>query len=85
MHAQMFFKWFVAPCLFHSVLAFLTLTLACVLLILVGIPGTEDWPEEVLSIPEVEKMLQSFRWIRCSYTYFANPSHHFLHSLRAFG
>lgn len=49
------------------------------------IPGTEDWPEEVLSLPQVEMMLTSFRWIRCSYTYYANPAHHFLHSLRAFG
>ena len=32
--------------------------------------------------PGVTRMLESFRWVRCSFTYFSNPAHHHLHSLR---
>ena len=42
----------------------------------------EDWTDEQLQVPEVSMMLESFRWIRCSFTWFQNPAHHFLHSLR---
>lgn len=45
---------------------------------------SKDWNDDQLSHPDVDHMLKSFRWIRCSFTYFANPSHHYLHSLRAF-
>lgn len=27
-------------------------------------------------------MLQSFRWVRCEYTHFDNPAHHYLYALR---
>lgn len=43
----------------------------------------EEWDEDQLKDPEVEHMLKSFRWIRCSYTHFINPSQHHLLSLRA--
>ena len=33
---------------------------------------------------EMCKVLESFAAVRCSYTEFTNPSHHFLHSLRIF-
>ena len=36
-----------------------------------------------LGQPGSLQMLESFRWIRCSFTYFPNPATHFLHSLRA--
>ena len=44
----------------------------------------KEWDDEILNMPAVTAMLESFRWIRCSFTYFQNPGHHFLHSLRAF-
>ena len=45
---------------------------------------SKEWDDDRLSHPDVDHMLRSFRWIRCSFTYFSNPSHHYLHSLRAF-
>ena len=39
--------------------------------------------EEQLEDPILTKTLASFRFIRCSYTHYENPSHHFLNSLRA--
>ncbi|CAL1154103.1 unnamed protein product [Cladocopium goreaui] len=30
----------------------------------------------------LKRVLESFRSVRCSYTFFENPSHHFLHSLK---
>lgn len=44
----------------------------------------KEWDDARLEHPDVTKMLESFRWVRCSFTYFSNPSHHYLHSLRAF-
>ena len=43
----------------------------------------EEWSDDRLDHPEVTKMLESFRWVRCSFTYFPIPATHFLHSLRA--
>ncbi|CAL1131960.1 unnamed protein product [Cladocopium goreaui] len=41
-----------------------------------------EWTDEQLSDPAVVHMLKSFRWVRCSFTYFSNPAHHHLHSLK---
>ncbi|CAK9042286.1 Uncharacterized protein SCF082_LOCUS24342 [Durusdinium trenchii] len=38
-------------------------------------------PEE-LALPGVRKVLSSFRWVRCAYTHFSNPAHHYLNALR---
>lgn len=40
--------------------------------------------EAVEKDKELSKVLESFVAVRCSYTDFSNPSHHFLHSLRFF-
>ena len=42
----------------------------------------KEWDDEKLNDPDVQHMLKSFRWIRCSYTHFMNPSQHPLLSLR---
>eukprot|EP00435_Cladocopium_sp_Y103_P023953 s3522_g5.t2 len=41
-----------------------------------------EWSDDQLRDPAVAHMLQSFRWVRCSFTYFSNPAHHYLHSLK---
>lgn len=38
-------------------------------------------PQE-LGLSEVRRRLTSFRWVRCSYTHFTNPAHHYLNALR---
>lgn len=43
----------------------------------------KEWDEDKLNDAEVVHMLKSFRWIRCAYTHFQNPSQHHLLSLRA--
>lgn len=42
----------------------------------------EDHPDLKDSTSNISKTLSSFVAIRCSFTDFDNPSHHFLHSLR---
>ena len=43
----------------------------------------EDFKDEDLDDPVVDRMLQSFRFVRCCYDHFDVPSHHFLHALRS--
>eukprot|EP00435_Cladocopium_sp_Y103_P069260 s569_g33.t1 len=38
--------------------------------------------QEQLELPGVQKVLKSFRLIRCAFTYYENPSHYYLHALR---
>lgn len=43
----------------------------------------KEWTESCeLQDEAVLRMLASFRWIRCSFTYYSNPSMHYLQSLR---
>ncbi|CAK9107687.1 Uncharacterized protein SCF082_LOCUS50126 [Durusdinium trenchii] len=57
----------------------------CKLLIMYGITmichELELTPEQ-LGLPGVAKMLNSFAWVRCAYTHFLNPGHHYLNALR---
>ena len=34
---------------------------------------------------QIQETLKSFKYVRCTYTHFAHPGHHFLHSLRILG
>lgn len=43
---------------------------------------SKEWTEDQLEHPGVKGMLQSFRWIRCCYTYKENQALYFLQSLR---
>ena len=58
------------------------------ILLMAGIVGIlielelEDHPEVKDPESTISKTLKSFAAIRCSFTDFSNPSHHFLHSLR---
>ena len=56
-------------------------------LIMVGIVlicyHLEFGPKE-LNDPDLAKLLGTFVSIKCSYTHWENPAHHFLHSLRIF-
>lgn len=42
----------------------------------------QELTPEQLDLPGVRSMLDSFAWIRCAYSHFDNPAHHFLHALR---
>lgn len=41
-----------------------------------------DFTKEQLQHRDMQRLLTSFAAIRCSYSHYDNPSHHFLHSLR---
>ena len=41
----------------------------------------KEWHDGMFEDTGVNRMLESFR-LRCSFTYFTNPAHHHLHSLR---
>ena len=46
-------------------------------------PATsEDLTEEELISCDLDKVLASFAWIRCSFTHFKSPTHYHLHALR---
>ena len=44
--------------------------------------AAQELPREELDRDDVERVFKSFRHVRCSYTHYANPSHHHLHALR---
>ena len=45
--------------------------------------GASVASKNLLNHPDIAHMLKRFRWVRCSYTHFLNPSQHHLLSLRA--
>lgn len=44
--------------------------------------AAQELPEEELGRDDVACVLRSFRHVRCSYTFYPNPSHHHLNALR---
>lgn len=40
--------------------------------------------DEQIKDPQLQKVLRSFKAVRCTYQHFDNPSHHYLESLRIF-
>lgn len=57
----------------------------CKLIIMTGVlvfAHSLELPREELDRDDVERVFKSFRHVRCSYTHYANPSHHHLHALR---
>ena len=44
--------------------------------------SAKELTAEELELQDLRRMLQSFRWVRCAYTHWENPSHFHLHALR---
>lgn len=58
-------------------------TKVLLMLAVVGFCKELQFGPEELADPTLSATLRSFRLVRCAYTHFENPSHYYLHSLRA--